>query len=63
MIRTENDIGVVALLDERFRGLEYQKTFPREWKTIEYANKESICEKVRTFWESKERLNKKGSHE
>lgn len=60
VIRTENDIGVVALLDERFRGLEYQKTFPREWKTIEYANKESICEKVRTFWESKERLNKKG---
>lgn len=63
VIRTENDIGVVALLDERFRGLEYQKTFPREWKTIEYANKESICEKVRTFWESKERLNKKGCHE
>ena len=63
VIRTENDIGVVALLDERFRGMEYRKTFPREWKTIEYTNKESVCEKVSSFWESKKLTNKKGCHE
>lgn len=57
VIRTENDIGVIALLDERFRGSEYHRTFPREWKTIEYANKESISEKARVFWESKELSN------
>ena len=63
VIRTENDIGVVALLDERFRGSEYQKTFPREWKNIEYANKELIHEKVSEFWESKNLFDKKGCHE
>lgn len=63
VIRTENDIGVVALLDERFRGTEYQKTFPREWKKIDYANKESIREKVSVFWESKELLDEKGCRE
>lgn len=62
VIRTENDIGVVALLDERFRGLEYQKTFPREWRNIEYANKELIRETVSEFWESKDSSNKKDCH-
>ena len=63
VIRTENDIGVVALLDERFRGLEYQKTFPREWKNIKYANQELIRETVSEFWESKDSSNKKDCHD
>lgn len=62
VIRTENDIGVVALLDERFCGTEYQKTFPREWRNIEYANKELIRETVSEFWESKDSSNKKDCH-
>ena len=63
VIRTENDIGAVALLDERFRGLEYQKTFPREWKNIKYANQELIRETVSEFWESKDSSNKKDCHD
>jgi len=63
VIRTENDIGVVALLDERFRGLEYQKTFPREWKNIKYANQALIRETVSEFWESKDSSNKKDCHD
>jgi Rad3-related DNA helicase len=51
VIRTENDVGVVALLDERFRGQEYQKTFPREWKDIAYCNENNIREKVKGFWD------------
>lgn len=50
VIRTENDVGVVALLDERFRGLEYQKTFPREWKEIAYEQIDSIGKILRKFW-------------
>ena len=35
VIRTDEDRGVILLLDERFRDGRYQETFPREWK--EYA--------------------------
>ncbi len=57
VIRTENDVGIVALLDERFRGGGYQRTFPREWKDIEYCSGDSVQEKIKEFW------NKKGCHE
>ncbi len=53
VIRTENDIGVIALLDERFRGGAYQKTFPREWKDIEYCSGASLQEKIKEFWNKK----------
>jgi len=54
VIRTENDIGVIALLDERFRGSEYQKNFPREWENIAYRNIESIKEAIQEFWTKKD---------
>ena len=54
VIRTENDIGVVALLDERFRGVEYQKIFPREWKHMETVKLETIRENIEEFWKCKE---------
>ena len=50
VIRTENDRGVIALLDERFSGIQYRSTFPREWKTIVNCNAESIEEKMKKFW-------------
>jgi Rad3-related DNA helicase len=54
VIRTENDIGVIALLDERFQGLEYKKTFPREWNTMEYVKQEMIGERIDEFWNKKD---------
>lgn len=51
VIRTENDRGVIALLDERFSGIQYRSTFPREWNTIVNCNAESIEEKMKKFWE------------
>ncbi len=50
VIRTESDIGIIALLDERFRNSEYQKTFPREWKKIDYCGGNEIQQKVENFW-------------
>ena len=52
VIRTEQDVGVIALLDERFRGTEYQRTFPREWKDVFCGNVESIEERLGMFWEN-----------
>lgn len=53
VIRTENDIGIVALLDERFCGAEYQKTFPREWKDIQSVKLETVSQCIEEFWNKK----------
>lgn len=51
VIRTEQDVGVIALLDERFWRIEYQKTFPREWQDICYGNAEVLGDRLREFWD------------
>ncbi len=53
VIRTEKDMGVVALLDERFQEWRYTENFPREWKKIEYCNQDTIEEGMRRFWTEK----------
>lgn len=52
VIRTEEDRGVIALLDDRFLGRRYQEIFPREWKRIAYCNVETIGGKVEQFWKN-----------
>lgn len=51
VIRTEEDRGVILLLDERFRERRYRETFPREWKDLEFCSKKTAGEKIRQFWE------------
>jgi len=50
VIRTETDTGVIMLLDERFMGMEYQKTFPREWNQIQHCNSGNVQDIIRDFW-------------
>lgn len=50
VIRTEEDKGVILLLDERFLGRQYQDTFPREWSGIQRCRLEDMDEKLKTFW-------------
>lgn len=50
VIRTEEDFGIVALLDERFLMPSYQKMFPREWKSQQIVNVDQIGHKVEMFW-------------
>lgn len=50
VIRTADDVGVVALLDERFLQSAYQKMFPREWETFEVVTTERIAKRVERFW-------------
>ncbi|MBE5872132.1 MAG: ATP-dependent DNA helicase [Lachnospiraceae bacterium] len=51
VIRTAEDIGIVALLDERFLEMAYQNLFPREWKQHRVMKlgecRNAVCE----FWE------------
>ena len=50
VIRTAQDVGIVALLDDRFLQQPYQKLFPREWESYEVVNRESIARRVERFW-------------
>lgn len=51
VIRTVSDVGVVALLDERFLSGSYRSLFPREWKNYEVVNLNTVETAVAAFWE------------
>ena len=53
LIRTENDEGVIILLDDRFSKYEYRKLFPVEWKNAEYTTVDKIEERLESFWRKK----------
>ena len=57
VIRTEQDIGVVALLDDRFQEWRYTDNFPREWKKVEYCSVDNVEDKVKQFWREKNRIS------
>lgn len=50
VIRTVEDVGIVALLDERFLSAAYLKLFPREWETYERVSLEQVENRVERFW-------------
>ena len=52
VIRTQEDVGVITLLDERFLQNSYKKLFPREWENAEVVNRELLEKKLERFWDS-----------
>ena len=52
VIRTAEDVGVVALLDERFLNWSYQKMFPREWEGFETVAVDTVAKRVERFWDA-----------
>ncbi len=50
VIRTAEDVGIVALLDERFLSPSYQRLFPREWSSYEVVTTRQVAESVERFW-------------
>ncbi len=51
VIRTVDDFGVVALLDERFLSPAYQRLFPREWQERVVVTVDQVGRKVERFWD------------
>ena len=54
VIRTDQDRGVIALLDERFMDRRCQEVFPREWNDFQICNSENIEEKIAEFWKEEQ---------
>ncbi len=52
VIRTSEDIGVIALLDERFLQPSYRTLFPREWDRFEVVNHCNVSQRMERFWNS-----------
>lgn len=50
VIRTVEDVGIVALLDERFLQFAYQRMFPREWEHFEKVSVDTVAKRVERFW-------------
>lgn len=50
VIRTAEDVGLVALLDERFMLRSYQRLFPREWERFEIVSAGTVAGRVEKFW-------------
>ncbi len=50
VIRTQEDQGVVMLLDHRFLNSEYKKLFPLEWEQYQVCTVEQAERQLREFW-------------
>ncbi len=50
VIRTQEDVGVILLLDDRFRSGEYRALFPPEWEDGQFVRLDSVREKLKDFW-------------
>ena len=59
VIRTDQDRGVITLLDDRFMDRQCQEVFPREWNDFQICNSENIEEKIAKFWKAEEQTDMK----
>ena len=52
VIRTDQDRGVILLLDDRFCDGRYQETFPREWREYGLCSIDNVAGQMEEFWEA-----------
>lgn len=52
VIRTDEDRGVILLLDERFLQSDYVPLFPREWEDRRICNVLQLEEEIAAFWKN-----------
>lgn len=50
VIRTDNDKGIILLLDDRFLTKEYELQYPREWDKIYPCDASCVSEYIDDFW-------------
>ena len=59
VIRTENDRGVILLLDDRFLTRQYRELFPREWKGYQTCGIATMKEQMKRFWSRQTEMDTK----
>jgi Rad3-related DNA helicase len=53
VIRTHEDVGIVALLDYRFSYRSYRELFPREWQNIKRITLDDAPDILGRFWDER----------
>ena len=51
VIRTADDVGLVVLMDERFKTSSYRRIFPAEWSGNRVTDSLEIGDKISRFWD------------
>lgn len=51
VIRTDQDRGIILLLDDRFLRPEYQGLFPREWEDYQMITRFDVRQHLDEFWD------------
>ncbi len=51
VIRTMEDTGIIALLDQRFLQIPYRRLFPREWESFLEVGIDTVSRRVERFWD------------
>ena len=51
VIRTADDVGVVVLMDERFRTSAYRQLFPVQWRGGKETDSREIGDRIAKFWD------------
>lgn len=54
LIRTESDVGVIALLDDRYSHASNKRLLPREWSDMTGVSIDNISKMVSNFWKNNE---------
>ena len=52
VIRSENDLGVILLIDDRFNTPAYRNLLPQEWHPTKARNQSEIREVLMNFWQT-----------
>ena len=58
VIRTSEDTGVAALLDDRFLQGSYRSLFPREWRGYKTVSTRMVKNEISLFWSGFEGNNR-----
>lgn len=57
LIRTEDDRGVILLIDERFSQNRYKRLYPRQWLPVRPVSRLTLSTELSDFWHSFDREN------
>lgn len=55
VIRTQEDVGTILLLDERFGNMDYRNLFPVEWADMKRCRVENLEKMLQNFWNNVEK--------
>ena len=51
LIRSEDDFGIVLLIDDRYGRQDYRQLIPQDWNALHTDDREECLGAIRSFWQ------------